>query len=199
MKHIMLILGLLLLAIFSKAQNTIPGDQLLADARLLKQALEELHPSFYRYSDTASIQMAYTKLEQNLGKGATQLEAFRYFAEFTSNVRCGHTYPNPYNQKKALSEYWAKENKVLPFTFRIFDGTIVVNQSVDPKLQFGDQIVKMNGVPTSEIIQQLLPKVKADGGRDNKRLIDLELHGQSKYEYFDIYYPLYYDLGETIA
>ncbi len=69
--------------------------------------------------------------------------------------------------------------------------TLTFNKNLSKSsLTEGSQIISINSIPVSSIIEALLPYLKGDGNNDGKRLIDLELTGLGKFEAFDIYFPL---------
>ena len=56
----------------------------------------------------------------------------------------------------------------------------------------GTEIVSINGIPTTQILKKLLLIARADGANDSKRIAQLSVTGDSEYETFDIYYPMYF-------
>jgi len=180
------------------SQTYIPPTALQEDAKLLWKGLNELHPGLYRHTDTLELEQAYANLLDYFSTEKSVEEAFLCFSEFTAKIKCGHTYPNPFNQNNNVIKNIFEQKKLLPFTFKIFDNQIIVNQSVDKKLNFGDIITTINGIPSEKIITSLMDYIKADGDRDNKRLIDLEITGMSKYEYFDFLFPIVYGVENEV-
>lgn len=89
-------------------------------------------------------------------------DAYLAFSLFAAKVRCGHTYPNFYNQPKAIAEALFEHNARVPFQFCWLDQRMVITKN------------------------------QSDGGNDGKRVNYLEVHGFDDYEAFDIYLPLFY-------
>jgi hypothetical protein len=60
----------------------------------------------------------------------------------------------------------------------------------DARVRPGAEVLSVNGVPASTILTRLLPLVRGDGSNDAKRVSLLEVQGRSRYEAFDVYFPL---------
>ena len=191
---------LLLLVPFSICRPQSPpaailssGD-LLADASLLRRAYEELHPGLYRYSSKAEMNQAFTTLNESLGRDQTLADAFIHFAQFAARIRCGHTQANPFNQSKAVVQSLFHSRTRLPFYFEWLNRAMIVTRDFTPARQIppGSEVVRINGIPASTILAQLLSIARADGSNDAKRTAELGLNGGSDFETFDLYYPLFF-------
>lgn len=182
------------------AQTTakIPGQLLLEDIDVLQDAYTTLHPGLYRYNSAEEMSGHFDLLRSHLKNGASVKEAYLAFSEFAAKVKCGHTYANFFNQPKALADSLFKGTDKLPFYFKWIDRRMVVTRSFTEGVKPGDRILKINGVPTFRILAELMPIARADGNNDRKRIAYLEINGNSRYEAFDIFYPLYYPMtGST--
>jgi len=179
-----------------RADTPITPADLREDVRVLRRAYSLLHPGLLRYNSPQSITANFDALERDLGNGGTLAQAYLRISEFLGSIRCGHSYPNFYNQRKAVAAaLFTGENRV-PFAFRWFDGEMVVtrNFSSDTALVPGSRIVAINGTPTKDVLARLMRVARADGGNDAKRLRILEVSCVDDWEAFDIYYPLYFPL-----
>ncbi|MBK7867746.1 MAG: hypothetical protein IPJ75_12655 [Ignavibacteriales bacterium] len=80
----------------------------------------------------------------------------------------------------------------MPFTFVLYQKRMFIDKSVAPDqdLKEKSEVISINGVPVLLILDSLLLLTKGDGKNDGKRLHSLQLSGLSKYEPFDVYYPL---------
>ena len=176
------------------ATPAIPAADLKADARLLRQTLEALHPGLMRYLSPGEVEAAFAALDAEFREDRTLAEAFVAFARLTARVRCGHTYPNFANQPKAVAEGLFERTRRLPFYFRWLDGRMVVTRALgaDARLRPGSEVLTIDGVRAATVLARLLPLVRADGSNDGKRVSLLEVQGRGKYEAFDVYFPLLY-------
>jgi hypothetical protein len=170
------------------------GDALHADVLVLRRAYEALHPGLYRYATRAEMDAAFDALDATLAGGATLAEAYRAFAIFAAKVRCGHTFLNPTNQRKAVQEELFDRPARLPFHFRWLDGRMIVTTALarDVVLAPGTEVVAIDGAASSVILSRLLTVSRADGANDAKRVANLERLGHDRYEAFDIAFSLFF-------
>lgn len=168
----------------------IAAADLQSDAKLLRRCLEAVHPGLYRYNTPEQFDKSFNELLKTFAHDRTRAEAFVAFSRFTATIRCGHTFPNPYNQgKAAMAELAAGRNR-LPFRFRWIDRRMIITgifpgaASITP----GTEVLSINARPASTILDAMLPLSRADGGNDAKRVSQLELRGEDRYEIFDFFF-----------
>lgn len=180
------------------AETIIPAADLQADLGILRSAYEQLHPGLYRYNSKAQMDANFDLLSRELSRPQTLSSAFLAIARFTAKVKCGHTYPNFYNQKPAIANEVFGGQTRLPFEFTWIGGDMVItrNLSGDPALEPGTRITKINGVTSKKVVAELLKLARADGSNTNKRLEDLSITGLSRFPAFDVYYPLIFPLKD---
>ncbi len=172
--------------------SVISGASLIEDVRVLRRAFESLHPGLYRYVTPRELDRRFAALEARLRDGATLVDAYLAVAAFTGGLRCGHTFPNPTNQSTAVAGTVFQTTPRVPFYFRWLERAMVVTDDVSAERVFppGTEIVSINGVATTTILERLLPYTRADGGNDAKRIANLAVHPAERFEAFDIYFPL---------
>src|SRR5262249_35600065 len=56
----------------------------------------------------------------------------------------------------------------------------------------GTEIVSIDGTSVQKILAKLMTVARADGSNDSKRIAQLAVTGDSEYETFDIYYPMFF-------
>jgi hypothetical protein len=175
-----------------RADTRLEGPALMEDIDILEQAYKTLHPGLYRYNTPAEIDLRFDLLRERFAKGATLAEAYVALAEFGASIRCGHTYPNFFNQPKSVVAALFKDRNRLPFDFIWLDGKMVVtrNLSTNSALAPGTRVVSVNGNATPVILERLMKLARADGSNDAKRRAAMQLFGNTRYEAFDIYFPL---------
>ena len=174
------------------APGVLPAADLQADVALFRRAYETLHPGLYRYQSHAAIDADFRVLEQALSRDATLAAAFVAFSEFTAKIKCGHSYPNFFNQPDAVADSLFKNQDRLPFYFKWIDGRMIVTRdfSGDPDLRPGTEVTAINATPVTKVLERLLTVSRADGSNDAKRIANLEVTGSERFEAFDIYFPL---------
>ncbi|MEN0005302.1 MAG: S41 family peptidase [Bacteroidota bacterium] len=197
-KTITLFCLLILLAHTLSAQ--LSPEALQKDLLLLKESLATMHPGLHKYMDATAVEEAYEVLQSAWSEEQSTLTAYGHLSTFLAKIKCGHTYANFWNQEGELEQLFVHAANKVPFTFRIIDHNIYIDQVVTDEegLQRGDRLLSINGIATATILEALLQYVKADGSNDAKRLFDLQLFGLDNYEAFDIYLPLVIDLQEEV-
>lgn len=176
----------------SGSSTRLSAAALQADVRILRQAMEALHPGLLRYNTPAQMNARFDSLAVELGHEQTLAEAYLAIARFANQVECGHTFPNPYNQKGPVRQAIVAGGGRVPFYFRWLDGHMIVtrNLSSDGALVPGTEVISINGVSSAEILQRLVPLSRADGSNNAKRVANLEVIEGDQYNAFDTYFPL---------
>ena len=165
---------------------------LRADVAVLRRAYEAMHPGLYRYNTRAQMDRNFARLEAAFGRDRSLSDAYLELSRFLAKVKCGHSYANFFNQPEAVVDSLFKGQNRVPFYFRWIDRRMIVtrNFSTDSRISRGTEILSIDGVPASRILDRLLTVARADGANDAKRIKYLELTGDSPYEAFDIFFPL---------
>lgn len=176
----------------------IPAADLQRDVDVLETTYDALHPGLHRSLDEAGSDALYAALRQRFAAPVRLDEAFLAYSAFAARIRCGHTYTNFFNQSEPVQQALFRHPR-LPFLFRWIDGEMVVTRDLGSgaDLKPGTRIVALDGVRTRTLLAALMPHARADGGNDHKRIAYLQKIGGTRYEAFDIYYPLLYP--ETVA
>jgi hypothetical protein len=179
-----------------RADTRLEGAALMEDLDILEQAYKTMHAGLYRYHSPAEMELQFAALRARLQNGATLSETYLALLEFATSIRCGHTYPNFYNQPKAVANALFTGTNRVPFEFRWLGERMVVsrNLSQNTNLAPGAEVLAINGVPARDVLHRLLQVARADGGNDAKRRALLEVQGLEWYEPFDIYYALCFPL-----
>jgi len=196
-KIIALILLLVPTVIYS--QNKIPAKNLQEDAKLLWQAINELHPGTYRHTDIISLQKTYKKLLNDFTTDRTSQEAFIHLSEFIEKIKCGHTYLNPFNQANTIIDSLLSKNVLLPFSFKIVEGKLIIDQSFSGEIVRHDIVKCINDYRVETIVDSLAHYIKTDGNRNQKKIKDLEVSLDNKYNYFDYYFAMIYGLKDSLT
>ena len=189
----LLIIVLCLLANITFAQTILQAEDLQKDFAIARKSYEQLHPGLYKYQSKEVIDKAFEDCKTALNHDQTLAEAYLNFHKLTSKFHCGHAYPNFYNQAEFLKKELFEQKVCLPFQFQLIDDRMLITRSADSVLSEKMEVKTINGFAVSTIIKTLLPIVRADGSNDAKRCKLLEIGGQT-FEYFDIFYPMYFPL-----
>jgi hypothetical protein len=178
------------------APRTFTVKALKEDVAVMKKALKAIHPGLYRYNPPEEMEAKFNALEAKLNKPLPEGEFYKLLAQFLSEIRCYHTYMNPFNQRKEIKQGLYNRRNYFPFYFRIIDRKMIVTENASSKhLAKGSKITKINGVAIEEILNNLLTITSADGvGTIENRLDSLELNAfaGAGFATFDLMFPLFY-------
>lgn len=180
------------LALAPGALARASSQDLLGDVAILRQTWEAMHPGLYRYNTTAQIADRFAALEAAWAAPGSFQDRLLALTRVTAAIRCGHTFPSPYNSSDTVVEQMYPARALVPFRFRWIAGCMVVTRddSAEQALPRGSVIRAVNGVPTADLLAALIPLARADGGNDGKRISLMEVRGEDGYETFDIHLPL---------
>ncbi|WP_294329228.1 S41 family peptidase [uncultured Sphingomonas sp.] len=161
------------------------------DVAILRDALA-LHPGLYRYNTPSQGAARLARFEAAF-VAAPHLEGrYLLLSRFLATIRCGHSYCNFYNQKKAVAAALFDRGTRLPFHFRWRGGAMIVTDHGGPELPRGSEVLAIQGVAPRDMLARLLPYARADGHNDAKRVSLLEVRGDDSIEYFDVFHGLEY-------
>jgi hypothetical protein len=162
-----------------------------ADARLLAYAYRTLHPGLLRYAGAAEWEARFDALDATLSRPQTLAGAYLAFARITAAVRCGHSYPNFYNQSDAIRTALFSRRDKLPFLFRWIGERMIVTRDLSAAgLSPGTEIHTIEGTDVRLLLRSLMPLARADGHNDAKRRQILAVNAVDRFQAFDIYLPM---------
>jgi hypothetical protein len=178
---------------WASAQNMLSAADIKSDLALLQSIYETLHPGLYRYNSKAQIAARFRALSSRITGPRSLAQTYLDFSLLLASVRCGHSYANFYSQSDAVKAALFEGTNRLPFTFEWIDRQmIVLNPAGIDGLARGSVITHINGVPTSRILETLIPYVRADGNNVGKQISLLSVKRAEGYQTFDIFYALHY-------
>lgn len=162
-----------------------------ADAALLAHAYRSLHPGLYRYAGPAAWEARFAALARTLERANSLDDVYLAFARITAAVRCGHSYPNFYNQSETIRTALFERRDTLPFLFRWIGERMIVTRDLSAAgLARGTQIDTIEGLDARLLLRGLMPLARADGHNDAKRRQILAVNAIDRFQAFDIYLPM---------
>ncbi len=180
---------LLLMAPPARSVETLTAEQAAEDVRVLKRALQELHPGLTKYQSEAEWQAKLARFE-TAGQAARTPEALYLAAsELAAGIQCGHTWTNMLNQQGAIKATLLDAPNKLPFRMQWVADRLLVLDSVETRIRTGDEILAINGANPAQIRTMAWPYLRADGASDQKRIRQLG-HDRFDYSQMDITWPL---------
>jgi len=119
------------------------------DLFILWAAIKELHPGYGIYTPADSLKKAYDKAYSSIKAPLTETEFIAQVYPFLCKLRCGHT------QLEHSAGYQAPKIPPavhLPFEVLVRHHRAWITTHQTGKLNTGDEIIRINNVPVSEII-----------------------------------------------
>ncbi|NQZ76204.1 MAG: hypothetical protein HRT61_08850 [Ekhidna sp.] len=203
MKKVLHVIILLSAIQVSAQERVLQKDSLIIDLELLERMLKDVHPGTYRYMTEAELETQMDLLMSSLPDKISEGQFMIRLAKLVSQVKCGHTYLNPWNMRADVRQRLFGGKRYLPFGFDIIDGRFYVTENVDtePSMKKGAEVLSLNGITTQVIMDSLRKVSKIDG--NNTAPVDfyfsLNEYGMRTYEAFDLYYSLFFpSLNEQV-
>lgn len=192
-------------AVAASDQPTVGPDSVLspadlrADLATLREVYGAMHPGLYRYNTPAQLAARFDSVDTYFSSPRTLGEAFLALTRLTASIKCGHSYPNFWNQSRRTAAALFEGRNKLPAEFQWIDGRMIVtaDRSAESALPRGTEILSVNGVRARVILDSLMPYARADGHNDDKRVSYLGVQGRSRYHAFDILYPLAFGFRDS--
>jgi Peptidase family S41 len=164
------------------------------DIAVVREILTTLHPGLYRYQSPKGIESGLKVLDDSWTKSPNSGDRYLALARFLATIKCGHSYPNFFNQSAAVKKELFDRPTRLPFTFKwVGEQMVVLDGSASGQwLPRGSIVKAINDVPAKTVLHSLLPFVRADGNNDAKRRALLSVSGADGLETFDVFHGLKY-------
>lgn len=200
-RHFLHLTGGLGLAAVTPVWAQPVSDDWSADVEILRQTWEAMHPGLYRYSTAEEITARLDGLADAWRTPGSFSNRFLALTRVTASIRCGHTYPSPYNGSEAMVAALYPDRSLVPFRFRWIAGRMVVTDDHTPNGAFtrGAVVTAINGTPTADLLAALILLARADGHNDPKRINLMEVRGEDRFETFDIHLRLVLPMKDEAA
>lgn len=184
------------LAARSAAVEAVTTSNLAGDLAIVEQSLA-LHPGLYRYNSGREMQARTKVFGRDFATAPTIEQRYLLLSRFLATIRCGHTYANFSNQKKAVALNLFDRPTRLPFLFCWADDEMIVTHDPSDTLVRGTRILRINAQTPLAIRDALAPYVRTDGHNKAKVTSLLEVRGDDRFETFDIFQGLLFPpIGE---
>lgn len=195
-----LLLGFLLSLGTASAQNRyrilLPAA-MQRDLAVLHDAFTSLHPGLYRYNSREEVELRFAALRLRCRQPLDERQFYLRLSQLTESVHCGHTFLNPLNLPDTLAARFLPRH-VIPLLFNVVGGrSMIVTHSLadESRIQPGDQIRAINGIPVRQIIDSLLTVSRGDGRNTlGKKLQNISETADEldNYSLFDIYFAFFF-------
>ncbi|WP_258100121.1 S41 family peptidase [Marinoscillum pacificum] len=135
------------------AQLSIDSISYKNDLAIFRKALEETHPSLYRFTSKEKFDSLFDLTASNLSPETTELDFFRSIAKIMSLVREGHSFVRP---TESISSTINDKN-LFPFQVLVEDSFLTIKNSRSKELAYleGAKIDSINGQSVPSILKLL--------------------------------------------
>ena len=135
------------------------------DYTLLRNILEEKHPSVYWYTSKDSMDMYFTRYYQSIEDSMSEQQfAWKVLAPLVNKIKCGHT---SVSFSKAYSN-WLSKNQLpsFPLYMKVWNDSMLVMYNLnrqDSLLIKGTLVKSINGVSAQKLIDTIFDFLPQDG------------------------------------
>jgi Peptidase family S41 len=139
------------------------------DFNYLRKALEETHPGLYKHHTKEAMQYKMDSLYSLLNKPMPFLDFYKIIAYLIAEVKCEHTYCNPYSDNRMLQ--W----KLIPIQLLFWQDKayVIVNRTADTSIHLGDELLSINHYPADSIKHVIYKYMSSDGDMESSKEITL--------------------------
>jgi hypothetical protein len=174
-------------------RKTYTADQLEQDFKIFRNALEEGHAGFYRYTPKTELDEHFESIEKNLNRSMTELEFCRMLTPLIAHIHDGHT---SISLSQPLENTLSIEPNLFPINLRFVDKKAYLfrNYSDNRDIIMGSELLAINGLPISDILQKMFPFIPNDAHIQTSKYRRLE--GTL---YFGRLFSLIFGLSDSFA
>lgn len=171
-------------------EEKYPADSLKTWTVELMKELSESHPGFYRYTEKVAFDSIISKTVNSFADSLNTIEYYRVIKPIIAQIGCLHT---SINLSETYENFLNEKSNLIPIEVFIDENNqafITKNHSKNKSLKVGSQLLSINGVVTSEILDVLMKSIPSDGY--NTTLKTLLLNHR-----FALWYRSMLDLNDT--
>lgn len=151
-----------------KLETLIPTDKLRKDVDFAYDKLKKLHPKLNWYISEDKLNYKFDSLKTTITKSLKPNEFHSKLAPVIAQVKQGHLRLVPMGKrltKKEIKHLKKQKGLLSRFNFLLDDDRIFVKDNTDkiPDMNVGTEILKINDVKVSEMLEKYRPLVNSDG------------------------------------
>lgn len=168
--------------------QTYSKNELREDIEYLEESLEALHPGYTWYTNLEHLRIQFQSLKENLENKLTEIDLLNQLAPIIANINCGHTEILPSGSRSKYQELYKKE---FPLKIKFLGSQAFVTVNYE-SITSGKELVSINGIPISTIVERLKSFVSSDGYNETYKHFRLQNE-------FSRLYSLYYPVSDTFT
>lgn len=150
-------------------------EELQQDYSLLRNILEQKHPSLYWYTPKDTMDYFFDAGYKAISDSMTELQfGWKILAPITSVIHCGHT---SFSMSNGWNQFIKNKNiPSFPLYLKVWNDTMMVVANLnsnDSVIKRGDFITAINGIKTADMIRTMFDYMSEDGYANNVNYIRL--------------------------
>jgi len=147
-------------------------ELLRRDLYFLKERLERVHPQLYLYTSRKRFDTLFQNVLKSIESEMIEDAFFRLLAPVVAQVHCSHT---GIRLSEVFEQALNEKASLVPADIYYSDGKayILEDFSHNPEIEKGMQVLSINGVAVSEILQRLLSCIPADGLNPSAQIYEI--------------------------
>ena len=163
---------------------TLSPVELRDDLAVLRYTFEHSHGTLYRYTPKEQMDAAFDAVAAQLDHPMTELQFMRVLLPLIDSIHDAHTSVNASDAGRKIVD----DAKFFPLDLRFIDGHALVekNLSTNKRIEPRTEVVAINGMPMTEIMERAFAARPADGAIRSAKI-------ESANFYFWLYYYLMID------
>lgn len=151
-----------------KIEEPIPIVKLKQDVDFANKKLQKFHPNLYWYITKNQLDYKFDSLKQSIKQPLKPSEFYLKLAPIIADVREGHLRLVPLEKKLTKKETKKLKNQkglLSRFNYVIQDNHLYIKDNAENvgNLKIGTELLKINDVPVTEILNKYRPLVTSDG------------------------------------
>jgi len=165
-------------------------EEMASDFRLMREALEQIHPGIYRFVTETEFDSVFDNAEQSLISPMPVNEFYKRTMPVIARIKCGHTkyIPEPFTSYN----YYFNTDRLFPLKLFFTDTSAFVlgGFNNDFHALSGSEIVTLNGQSMNQIRIHLFQYMATDGNVQSAKYSELN-------DYFSAYYANFIGASDT--
>ncbi len=166
-------------------EDLFPAGKLISDVNYLMKSLIENHPQLYQYTAEEFFKKEWERTLMQLNQDLALEDYFKLVAPLVEKVQCSHTgIRMPAHYQQAVNQY----GSFLPLELVCKEHKAYFISSISGRISTispGSEILSINDVPVSKIIDQMLRMVPAEGGCITTKYNEINQNFHSYFYLFD--------------
>lgn len=156
-------------------RETLTLAEARADLAVFLATLHEAHPGYYRYTPRDSFARLEKSVGSALSEGMTRIEFYRTLYPIYAAIRDGHT--KFYPSEKEGSWIPFNGDRLIPLVLHVDGRRAWILEDVSRTVPPGAEVISIDGLPVSGLIDDLLPRaVFSDGWGTERNSLELGRH-----------------------